>query len=300
MNYVIAIAGPTATGKTSLAISLAEKYKTVIVSADSRQMYRGMTIGTAKPTKEQLDAVKHHFINTLDVTDSYSAGQFEREAMGLINTLFDEHRLVFLVGGSGLYLRSVLTGFDDFPDIPEEVVHKWERRYAQDGLKALQDALRSRDTEYFGQVDIDNPRRLTRALSVIEYTGKPFSEFLARRAAERPFRAVRIWCNLDREQLYARINARVDQMIAAGLVDEARHLYPYRHQKALQTVGYQELFAYFDGQWDLDTAITKIKQHTRNYAKRQVTWFRNQGDWQEFNPPSFEDIDQYIQECTEI
>lgn len=293
-KYVVALGGPTAVGKSALAVGLAKHFKTAIVSADSRQMYRQMTIGTAKPGSEELKAVPHYFIDHLDIAEEYSVGRFEKEALEVLRELHLQHDIVFLVGGSGLYLKAVLAGLDRFPPVPDQVREQWESNFQQHGLTFLQQQLAERDPDYYAVVDRQNPRRLTRALSIIEASGRPFSSFLSDTLEERPFASLRIFCNLDRSILYEHINSRVEEMMNRGLESEARKLYLNKSLKALQTVGYQELFDYFDGKWTLDEAITKIRQHSRNYAKRQVTWFRNQGEWTEFNPPDEDAIAQYI------
>ncbi|MDX1478361.1 MAG: tRNA (adenosine(37)-N6)-dimethylallyltransferase MiaA [Saprospiraceae bacterium] len=293
-KYVVAVAGPTAVGKTGIAIALAEHFDTVVLSADSRQMYRQMSIGTAKPTAEELARATHYFVDSLDITDRYSAGIWAREALALLDDLFQQHDLVIVTGGSGLYLRALLDGFDEMPDVPESYRTYWEETLETSGLAVLQTALQHRDPAYYAEVDHHNPHRLIRALTVIDYTGQPFSSFRREQQASRPFGAIRIFCNRPRDELYDRINRRVDAMIARGLVREAESLVRYQELQALQTVGYTEIFAYLAGKWDLETAIEKIKQHTRNYAKRQVTWFSNQGVWREFNPPEWQEIAEYI------
>ena len=280
-NIVVAIAGPTAVGKTSISIEVARALDTEIVSADSRQIYRQMTIGTAKPTTDELAQVGHHFIDTIDITQPYTAGDFERDALKTISQLHEEKHYVVMSGGSGLYHKAVLEGFDDFPSTSGEDRDKWQQIMDIDGISELQNALRKRDPEYAAVVDLQNAPRLIRALSVIDVSGQPFSTFLNKARAARPFHAVRIFLNIERDILYQRINARVDQMLADGLVAEVTSLLPYRDLQALQTVGYKEIFKHLDGEWSLDEAVSKIKQHSRNYAKRQVTWYRNQGEWKE-------------------
>ena len=281
---MIAIAGPTAVGKTAIALGLARHFATEIISADSRQVYRQMSIGTAKPEPHELESVKHHFIDTLDISESFSAGEFERQALHAIQTIHESRDVVVMAGGTGLYHKAVLVGLDDFPQIPDSVKDKWQQHFENHGIEFLKEQLEKSDPQYFKNVDLNNHTRLIRALSVIDHTGNPFSEYRVQERKPRPFKAMRIFLNIDRPALYARINNRVDHMIEQGLVDEVKALLPYRHHQALQTVGYSEIFKYFDGEWSLEEAIDKIKQHTRNYAKRQVTWFRNQGDWLELEP----------------
>ncbi len=280
-NIVVAIAGPTAVGKTAIAIQVAQMLGTEILSADSRQIYHQLSIGTAKPSTDQLAQINHHFINTIDISQPYTAGDFERDALGVIRKIHDVNRHVVVVGGSGLYHKAVLQGFDDFPVTTTEDRDKWQQILRVDGISALQNALRQRDPEYAGIVDLQNAHRLVRALSVMDVSGQPFSTFLNKAKSSRPFEIIRIFLNLEREVLNKRIDNRVDQMIERGLVDEVTSLLPHRDLQALQTVGYKEIFKFLDGEWSLDEAISKIKQHSRNYAKRQVTWFRNQGLWTE-------------------
>lgn len=295
-KYLVVIAGPTAVGKTVLSADLAGRYETVVVSADSRQIFREMDIGTAKPTPAEMRGVPHHFIDRLSLDTPYSAGRYARDCHALLDELFQEHRLVFLTGGSGLYIRAVIEGFDKMPEVSLEVRRKWERVQAEEGIEALQDAMSRQDPEFASQVDMQNPRRLVRALALMETSGKPVSEL--RKAAKQalPFEVIRVFCNLPRKELYERVHARVDAMMKAGLVEEVRSLMPYRDAQAMQTVGYKELVAHFDGKYTMDEAIAKIRQHSCNYAKRQITWFRNQGDWTEINPPDPEVIHQLIRE----
>jgi tRNA dimethylallyltransferase len=291
----VVIAGPTAVGKTQVAISLAQKYDSVIISADSRQIFREMSIGTAKPTKEELSLAEHHFIDHLSISEPYSAGRYAHECRQLLHTLFESHDVLFLVGGAGLYIRSVIEGFDKTPSVSPEMRQKWEEFYETRGLEALQEELKSVDPDFARQVDMQNHRRLIRALSVIETAGKPLTEMRKEARDSLPFHVIRIFCNLPRQELYARIRSRVDEMIAQGLIDEVHALLPYRDTQAMQTVGYKEIVKYLDGEWTLEQAIEKVKQHSCNYAKRQLTWFRNQGEWKEINPPDVGEIERYIE-----
>ncbi len=274
-HKLFVICGPTAVGKTALSIALAEKYNTEIISADSRQFYKEMDAGTAKPSARELIAVKHHFINSLSIHQEYSAGQYERDALAILDKLFTRHQVVFAVGGSGLYLKALTEGLNDFPDIPQHIVDSLNDEVQIDGLGNLALELSERDPEYFAIVDKDNPHRVIRALSVIRATGQTFSSFRVADPMERPFDIHYIRLGLDREALYARINNRVNDFLDNGLIEECRLLYPYRNLKSLQTVGYTEVFDYFNGLYpSLEVAIDKIRQHTRNYAKRQETWLR--------------------------
>ncbi len=270
---LIVIAGPTASGKTAAAIELAQYYKTEIVSADSRQFYREMSIGTAKPTNDELAAAPHHFINSHSITETFSAGDFEKQGIGLLNELFKTHDVLILVGGSGLFIKAICEGFDVFPDIQPGLREKLNTELDQKGISYLQEKLKAADPEYYEQVDLDNPQRVIRALEIFESTGKPYSSYRKSATAARNFNIVKLGLTLPRAALYQRINQRVDIMVQHGLVEEVRSLLPYRHQNALNTVGYSELFDYFDGKSDLITAIELIKQNTRRFAKRQITWF---------------------------
>lgn len=270
---LIVIAGPTAAGKTAAAIELAKHYKTVIVSADSRQFYREMSIGTAKPNDEELAAVKHYFINSLSITETFTAGDYEKQSLDLLNDLFKIHNVVILVGGSGLFIKAVCEGFDKFPDPTPGLREKLNIELDEKGIGFLQEKLKTADPEYYGQVDLNNPQRVIRALEVFETAGKPFSSYRKSSTNKRPFRVIKLGLNLSREALYQRINSRVDDMVKQGLVEEVNSLLPYKQLNALNTVGYSELFNYFEGKTDLPTAIELVKQNTRRFAKRQITWF---------------------------
>ncbi|HWK56979.1 MAG TPA: tRNA (adenosine(37)-N6)-dimethylallyltransferase MiaA [Parapedobacter sp.] len=271
---LICVVGPTAVGKTTAGIQLAEHFQTVILSADSRQFYREMTIGTAKPSDEELAAVPHYFINSHHITEDYSAGDFERDALSLLAKLFLQHDVVVLVGGSGLFVRAICQGLDNLPKPLPGVRDRLNDLYRQKGLAPLRSLLQQVDPEYFHEMDTQNPQRVIRALEVYESTGMPFSHFRRGQAAKRLFNVVTIGLDTNREVLYQRINSRVDAMVAAGLLDEVESLLPYRHKAPLQTVGYAEWFDYLDGKCSRAEAVAKMKQNTRRYAKRQLTWFR--------------------------
>ncbi|WP_295655662.1 tRNA (adenosine(37)-N6)-dimethylallyltransferase MiaA [uncultured Mucilaginibacter sp.] len=283
-KILIVIAGPTAVGKTTLAIDLARHYQTEIVSADSRQYYREMAIGTAKPTPEELAQAKHHFVNSHSVTDSYNVGDFEQDGLKVIDELFKSHDKVILAGGSGLYIKAICEGFDELPPVDEAVRNELNKLYAQKGIEYLQDRLKTADPVYHEQVDLNNPQRIIRALEVMQSSGKAFSSYHTSSVKQRPFKTVKIGLNLPRELLYQRINLRVDEMIKQGLIDEVRGLLPYKDYNALNTVGYSEIFDYLDGLTDLETAIALIKQNTRRFAKRQLTWFNKDKDMTWFAP----------------
>jgi len=296
MKKLIVIGGATASGKTTLAIRIAQFFGTEILSADSRQFYREMSIGTAKPDKNELAAAKHHFIDFLSVADNYSVGDFERDALAQLDKIFQEKELAILVGGSGLYLRAVCEGLDKFPDISSETKKKVDTGEQSGGLPWLQQELARLDPQHFARVDQQNPARLRRALEVCLETGQSYSSFLGQGSRQsRGFQPIYIYLDWPRPELYARIEARVDQMIQDGLEDEARGLLPYRDRSPLRTVGYEEFFDYFDGNLSLLETVDKIKQHSRNYAKRQVTWFSKHGDWKKFKPEAAAEILAYIQ-----
>ncbi len=295
-NYLIVVGGPTASGKTDFAIRVALHWNTEILSADSRQFYREMCIGTAKPSATELAQVRHHFIDCLSIHDAYSVGDFERDALQVLEQIFRTRQVAVLVGGSGLYVHAVCEGLDIFPPVPAEILAEVEQLYATGGIVALQEALRQTDPVYFAQVDVHNPARLIRALSVCRASGKPFSAFRKSAPASRPFKSIYVQLDWPREVLYERIDHRVDDMMAQGLEAEARQLYPWRHLPALQTVGYQELFEHFDNIISLEQAVTRIKQHTRNYAKRQLTWMRRYGQWTPFHPTQWEAFVSFV-EC---
>jgi tRNA dimethylallyltransferase len=274
MKTLIAIVGPTAVGKTEAAIKLAKALHTEIVSADSRQFYREMEIGTAKPSAGELQAVKHHFINSLSIEQEYSVGDYEKEALECLDELFKSHDKVVMAGGSGLFVKAVCEGLDKLPEGDKEIREHYEKLFAEKGLQGLQVELKEKDPIYYSAVDRQNPRRLIRALEVIRQTGKPYSDFRLRKPAERNFKVIKIGLNMDKELLRRRIDQRVDVMLASGWLEECKSLYPYRNLNALKTVGYSELFDFIEGKTDWETTVTNIKTNTWHYAKRQLTWFR--------------------------
>ncbi|OOQ56444.1 tRNA (adenosine(37)-N6)-dimethylallyltransferase MiaA [Mucilaginibacter pedocola] len=275
---LIVIAGPTASGKTAAAIQLAQHFNTAVVSADSRQFFREMSIGTAKPNAEELAAAPHYFINSHSIQESFSVGDFERQGLALLEELFQQHSVVILAGGSGLYIKAICEGFDDLPTANDEIRDRLNAELAEKGIAHLQERLKLADPVYYAEVDINNPQRLIRALDVYESTGIPFSSFRTAQTRKRTFNIIKLGMDMPREALYDRINRRVDIMVNDGLIEEVQALLPYRHLNALNTVGYSELFDYFDGKNDLPTAIALIKQNTRRFAKRQMTWFRKDKD----------------------
>ncbi len=274
-KYLICILGPTASGKTKLAIEAANYFDTEIISTDSRQFYKEMTIGTAKPTPEELAQAKHHFIDTLSVKDKYSAGQFEHDALEKIAELHKTKDVVVLAGGSGLYINAILFGIDPFPEISKETRAKVVNIYKEGGIEALKNELRKLDPEHYITVDLDNHRRLMRALEVCFASGSTYSSFRKQEAKARNFKVIKIAYDRDREKLYERINRRVEIMIAQGLEEEVKALIPHKDAYALNTIGYKELFPYLEGEISLEEAVELIKRNSRRYAKRQITWFGN-------------------------
>lgn len=270
---LIVIAGPTASGKTAVGIQLAQQLGTEIISADSRQFYREMAIGTAKPSAHELVQAQHHFINSHSINDSFNVGDFEQQGLALLNKLFQSHATVVMVGGSGLYIKAICEGFDQLPPVDPTIREQLNAAYESEGIGYLQEKLKQADPEYYQQVDLQNPQRLIRALEVFESNGSPYSSFRTASERQRPFRILKVGLSLPRELLYERINLRVDDMINQGLVEEVKSLLPHRHLNALNTVGYSEIFDYLDGKVSLPIAIDRIKQNTRRFAKRQMTWF---------------------------
>ncbi|WP_303312509.1 tRNA (adenosine(37)-N6)-dimethylallyltransferase MiaA [Hymenobacter sp. BT730] len=272
---LLVLAGPTAVGKTALSVRLAQHFKTEIISADSRQFFRELSIGTAKPTPAEMQGVPHHFIDSHSIAEEYNAGRFESETLALLEQLFQRHQVVILTGGSGLYLQAVTDGFDVLPAIVPEVRTQIQEELAIHGLPALVEQLRLLDPVTYERIDRQNPQRVVRALEVTRGTGQPFSSFhQAGKGAERPFRIVKIALTREREELYARIDQRVDDMLAAGLLDEVKSVEAYQQHNALQTVGYQEIFGYLRGEYAWEEAVRLLKRNTRRYAKRQLTWLR--------------------------
>lgn len=288
------VAGPTAVGKTAVGVQLAQILQTDVVSADSRQLYRELSIGTAKPTPAEMAGVHHHFINSHSILDPVNAGRYERECLDLLNELFKKTDIVILSGGTGLYINAVCFGLDDIPSVEPSLREHLSARLQQEGLEVLQAELRKVDPVYAQSADLQNPIRVTRALEVCISTGQPFSSFRKQQANERPFRSVLVALERPRDELYTRIDTRMDDMLSAGLVDEVRSLLPYRNLPALQTVGYQEVFPYLDGLYNYDEMVRLLKRNSRRYAKRQLTWFRNQGNYTWVKPNDVEGIIQYM------
>ncbi len=292
------IVGPTAVGKTAVAIYLAQHFGTEVISADSRQIYKELEIGTAKPTKSELGLVKHHFVSIKSITEDYDAGHFGRQALELIHELFKKQNHVILCGGSGLYVKAVIEGFDDMPVVAEGVRKNIIKVYEEKGLAWLQQQVEASDPDYFSIVDQKNPQRLMRALELNYSTGQPLNRFRKKGKLNHSFEIVKIGLELDREELYKRIDARMDAMIKAGLFDEALHFSSQREHNALQTVGYQEIFGYFDGRYDKEEAIRLLKRNSRRYAKRQMTWFKRDKEIKWFRPNDSDSILEMIQNST--
>ena len=293
-KQLIVIHGPTAIGKTSLSIELAEYYNTEIISCDSRQFYKELKIGAAPPDPQELAAVKHHFIHHLSVTDNYNVGAFEQDAINKIEQLFHTYDKLIMVGGSGLYIDAVCKGMDEIPEISDEIRNKLNDDYNKKGLAWLQNQLEQVDLEFYTNCDKNNPKRLIRALEIIQQTGQSITSFHKKKSKARSFEIIKMGLKMDREQLYKRINSRVDIMIQKGLLDEVKSLTPYQNYNALQTVGYKELFKYLKGNTSLEESIEEIKKNSRRFAKRQITWFRRDDEIQWFDTNRIKDITPFI------
>ena len=287
---LIVIAGPTAIGKTSLSIKLAKKLKTEIISCDSRQFYKELSIGTAVPSEDELKKIQHHFIQNLSIKEGYNIGEFEKDAILKIESLFKKYNNVILVGGSGLYIDAVCKGIDILPDISKKIRENLNIQYKKNGLAWLQNEVKELDPEYFEYVDTKNPQRLMRSLETYTASGKKISSLHKKKDKKRDFNIIKIGLEIDRESLYRKINSRVDKMINDGLIEEAKDLIKYRHYNALNTVGYKELFDFLDGNSNLETAIEKIKQNTRRLAKRQITWFKRDKSINWFTIDEYQEI----------
>lgn len=287
---LIVLIGPTGVGKTELSLRIAEHFHTHIVSSDSRQLYADLKIGTAAPTPQQLQRVPHHFVGTLQLTDYYSAAQYESEALAVLDDLFKQQDVVLLTGGSMMYVDAICKGIDDIPTVDADTRQLMLQRYEEEGLERMCAELKLLDPEYYKIVDLKNPKRVIHALEICYMTGKTYTSFRTQQKKERPFRIIKIGLTRDRAELYQRINRRVDQMIEEGLVEEAKAVYPYRHLNSLNTVGYKEIFKYLDGEWELPFAIEKIKQNSRIYSRKQMTWFKRDKDILWFHPDEEERI----------
>jgi tRNA dimethylallyltransferase len=295
-KYLITVVGPTAVGKTPLAIELALKHGAEIISADSRQLYREFGVAVAKPTDEELKAVHHHFVGSVSIHEDYDAAKFGEDALHTIGQLHARQDFVVLCGGSGLYIKSLLEGFDAMPNIPDEVRQRIIDSYESNGIEWLQAEVEAADPDYFEVVDRKNPQRLMRALEVIQAAGLRPSQLRMKKKRNLPFQVIKIGLHLERALLYERIDQRVDEMVAKGLFEEASGLFPFRSLNALQTVGYQEIFGFMEGLYDRNEAIRLLKRNTRRYAKRQMTWFRKDSEIKWFQPDHWNDINQYIEQ----
>jgi tRNA dimethylallyltransferase len=293
-KYLIVIAGPTAVGKTDLCIKLAKELGTEIVSADSRQFFRELSIGTAKPSLTELREVPHHFINSHTIAEPYSAGDYERDALALLEMLFRKKNCVILTGGSGLYIKAVCEGLDSLPQPAPGLRDELMRRLREDGLEFLQSEVQHIDPDFSETPEFYNPQRVVRALEVFYTSGRPLSTFHSARPRERTFKTIRVALNRERSELYNRIEQRTEHMLASGLMEEVRSVAAYRHHHALKTVGYKEIFGYLEGQYDQAEMGRLIKQNTRRYAKRQLTWFRHQGDFTIFDAGNYEEIRDWV------
>lgn len=298
MDTLVVITGPTAVGKTALTMQLAQHYGVPVINADSRQIYRELKIGTAAPTAEQQQLVKHYFVGTKSIDDYYNASMYEQEVLELL----DAERSTFhvLSGGSMMYIDAVCNGIDDIPTVRDDIREEMKRRYAEEGLETLCEDLRRLDPEHYAIVDRQNHRRVIHALEICYQTGRTYTSFRTQQKKERPFRIVKIGLNRDREELYNRINQRVDQMMEDGLLDEVKSLISKRNTNALNTVGYKELFDYLDGRWSLDEAVERIKGNTRRYARKQLTWYKRDADMRWFHPDNIEEILNYLTQYEKV
>ena len=292
--------GPTAVGKTTLSLKVAKLLGSPIINCDSRQIYKNLSIGTAAPTEEQLQEVKHYFVKILELQEYYSAAQYETDVIQLLNQLQLSHDNLLLSGGSMMYLDAVCNGIDDIPTVDSEIREQLKKRLQTEGLEPLRNELRLLDPDYYKIVDLKNPKRIVHALEICYTSGKPYSSFRVNEKKVRPFQIIKIGLRRDRNDLFDRINRRVDMMMEEGLLEEAQKLYPLRHLNALNTVGYKELFLHFDGKWDLSLAIEKIKKNTRDYAKKQMTWFAHDNNIHWFSPDNEKEIINFISEHSKL
>lgn len=301
MNHnLIVLIGPTGVGKTELSLDIAEHFNTDIISADSRQLYEKLKIGTAAPTPEQMERIKHYFVGTLDLTDYYSAAQYEAEVIRLLEQLFKTNNTYLLTGGSMMYVDAVCKGIDDIPTVDTLTRETLLKRFEKEGLDQFCAELKLLDPEYYDRVDLKNHKRVIHALEICYMTGKPYSSFLTRTKKQRPFNIIKVGLYRERQELYDRINKRVDEMIELGLLEEVKSVYPYKELNSLNTVGYKELINYLDKEWTYDFAVEKIKQNSRNYAKKQMTWFKRDKKITWFHPDENEKIIQHITDCIKL
>jgi len=293
---LISIVGPTAVGKTAMGVLLAKHFNTEVISADSRQIYKELAIGTAKPTPDEMQGIKHHFVDELSITQHFSAGDFEKQGLALLEKLFQQYDIVIMVGGSGLFVKALTQGFDDMPEVDENLRAKLNQQIETEGLESLTTHLKELDPEYYNTVDKQNTQRVVRALEICISSGKPYSSFRKEQSNPRWFNTISIGLNTEREILYDRINRRMDLMLEAGLLKEAESVIAYRSEYALQTVGYTEVFGFFDGQYDYAEMVELLKRNSRRYAKRQLTWFKKDPSTTWFVPEDFEKIIKHIEQ----
>lgn len=296
MNTLVVLLGPTGVGKTELALRMAEHLQSPIINADSRQIFAEIPVGTAAPTKEQQERVRHHFVGTLHLTDYYSAAKYEEDVLQLLSSLFNRQRVALLSGGSMMYIDAVCHGIDDIPTVDEATRLLMKRKLETEGLDTLAEELKALDPEHYQTVDLRNPRRVIHALEICHMTGKTYTSFRKKTRKTRPFNIIKIGLNQPREEMYERINNRVLNMMKQGMVEEARAVYPHRGLNSLNTVGYKELFAHFDGDISLEDAILKIQSNTRRYMRKQLTWFKRDNEIKWFTPANVEEIINYIDE----
>jgi len=299
-KFLIIILGPTAAGKTDTGIRIAKTFNTEVISADSRQIYKELKIGTSVPDHQQLSQIQHHFIHHISIHDYYNVSMYEQEVLSLLDRFFNNHWIIIMVGGSGLYIDIICHGIDDLPAIDPDLRNELLEKLEKEGIESLRFELKRIDPVYYERVDLQNPKRILKALEVTYMTGMPYSSLLTMPKKERPFNIIKIGLNPEREELYARINSRVDLMISNGLIDEAKNLYPYRHINALKTVGYREIFEYLDGKRSLDETIVLIKRNTRHYARRQLTWFKKDPSIKWFHHSDIDRMIEYIKQETDL
>jgi len=299
VKYLIVIAGPTGVGKTALSVKLARQFNTIILNADSRQLYKELQIGTARPTLQEMQGIPHYFTGNLALSQDYNAGKFEKDALQVLSKQFLKYDLIILSGGSGMYIDAVCKGFDEMPSIPEAIRESVEIDLKKHGLNKLAEELNKKDPEYYKVVDIHNPRRVSRALEIIRSSGKKYSDFRKAKSKIRPFKIIKIGLQREKEALYERINHRMDLMIAQGLLEEAQKYISFRAKNALQTVGYKEIYEFLDGAYDWNETVRLLKRNSRRFAKRQMTWFRKDPEYTWFHPEQEKEIVEHIEKKIE-
>lgn len=296
MNHLVILLGPTGVGKTELSLRVAEHFGSPIISSDSRQLYKDLPVGTAAPTPEQMARVKHYMVGTLNLTDYYSASNFEEDVLSLLQTLHQTKPTVVMTGGSMMYIDAISKGIDEIPTVTPEIREAIYTQFEREGLENILEELKVSDPVHYDEVDRMNYKRVIHAVEICRMTGEPYSSFRTNSRKQRPFNIIKVGLTRDREELYNRINRRVDQMLTDGFLEEAHKVYPFRHLNSLNTVGYKELFKYFDGEWPLDLAVEKIKRNSRVYARKQMTWFKRDEEIRWFHPEKEDEIIQYLDE----